>query len=689
MELVYTTSKSAKEMVKLYFARGGKRHHYGFCYWVVFSLWCMLGACLMGVWAGFAVDYGIDANCILFGLILICSLPYLHCLGEVLHFMRAYRRRKNNRIEYRLTDSEFAFVSGERRYSAPWSKVAKNFKVDKNAIYLYGGKDMPFEAKFIPNWRGRGAERKEIVAILKKAGLKAFPAYTISCFVALFLSIPMYCLYFNAGGIEWGEYDVPERGELRVEMQEVPDEDNALEALWALTNVCTLASSEDSAHSNEWNFVEDYAWSYPIAVDGKAHESNMVLRTEKESRNRARKIVDDNKAFFDGFHAAMSRKGFFDKERAAWGHALKTEDDGNGGTLYKSYEFAYSRILDFGRLVELKAQVDLENGDLEAAKSAIEDLHALGEKLSGNANTIFECKVGGYVLRMSYAKMCEAVAMGKISDEMVDRFSQILDEDFARLPEYREKAARRRLAHICAQLVEIIRDADDSDRINCQFDAVLLGEGRCGKGGSAFRFPGEFSYDLHRRKTMSRIAEIFRAATSGGELPKKELPKKSIETVARHMLPNGIGDLMISRILDYAVHMVGKCPSCGDDSGFKTAEFRRLRARLVLAAAKWRKEHNGENTPSLEALVPEYIAAVPDDPWDKAGGPVKYDAALGVVWSVGEKGDYDYRKVAKQLAENESPLSEDVKDAVSKNAFRLDAQPILFPGNADGAKAVQ
>ena len=684
MELVYTTEKSAKEMAKLHLARGGEDHHYGFWYWVASSLFILLLACSMGAWAGFAVDYCIDTGYILSGLLLIYSLSFLPSLGSLIRFMKAYRRRKNNRIEYRLTDTEFAFVSGERRYSAPWSKVAKKFKVGKNAIYLYGGKDMPFEAKFIPDWRGRGAERKEIVAMLKKAGLKSFPFHTISFSLGPFLVLPFACLYFYTGGIEWGEYDVPEKGELRVEMREVPDEDNALEALWALTNVCTLASSEDSAHSNEWNFVEDYTWSYPIAVDGKAHESNIVLRTEKESRNRARKIVDDNKAFFDGFHAAMSRKGFFDKERAAWGHALKTEDDGNGGTLYKSYEFAYSRILDFGWLVELKAQVDLENGDLEAAKSAIEDLHALGEKLSGNANTIFECKDGGYVLRMSYAKMCEAVAMGKISDEMVDRFSQILDEDFARLPEYREKAARRRLAHICAQLVEIIRDADDSDRINCQFDAVLLGEGRCGKGGSAFRFPGEFSYDLHRRKTMSRIAEIFRAATSGGELPKKELPKKSIETVARLMLPNGTGD----RILDHAVHVV-KCPSCRDDSGFKTAEFRRLRARLVLAAAKWRKEHNGENPPSLEALVPEYIAAVPADPWDKAGGPVKYDAALGVVWSVGEKGDYDYRKVAKQLAENESPLSEDVKDAVSKNAFRLDAQPILFPGNADGAKAVE
>ena len=62
---------------------------------------------------------------------------------------REYRGRKTHLVEYTLTDTELAFVSGDMRYSAPWSAVAKKFKVDKNAVYLYGG-DMPLEARCIP-----------------------------------------------------------------------------------------------------------------------------------------------------------------------------------------------------------------------------------------------------------------------------------------------------------------------------------------------------------------------------------------------------------------------------------------------------------------------------------------------------------------------------------------------------------
>ena len=146
---------------------------------------------------------------------------------------------------------------------------------------------------------------------------------------------------------------------------------------------------------------------------------------------------------------------------------------------------------------------------------------------------------------------------------------------------------------------------------------------------------------------------------------------------------------MISTIMN---NTIADCPSCSEkhcNEYLSLAEFRRLRARLVLAAAKWRKNHNGENPPSLEALVPEYIATVPADPRGNAGSPVKYDAALGVVWSAGEKGDYDCRKVAELLAGDKGPLSRGVKYATQKNAFRLDAQPILFPSEDDSTEAVE
>jgi hypothetical protein len=61
--------------------------------------------------------------------------------------------------------------------------------------------------------------------------------------------------------------------------------------------------------------------------------------------------------------------------------------------------------------------------------------------------------------------------------------------------------------------------------------------------------------------------------------------------------------------------------------------FRRT-AIAVLAAERFRRAHAGQPPPSLEALVPEFLASVPQDPFD--GQPLKYRVAADsyVVYSV-------------------------------------------------------
>jgi hypothetical protein len=100
----------------------------------------------------------------------------------------------------------------------------------------------------------------------------------------------------------------------------------------------------------------------------------------------------------------------------------------------------------------------------------------------------------------------------------------------------------------------------------------------------------------------------------------------------------------------------------------------RICPRLVIAAAKWHRAHGGENPPSLEALVPAYLASVPKDPWSKFGAPIQYDAALGVAWSVGKDGKYDYRKVAKER--KPAAVDSSADGDTQKYAFRLDGKPI-------------
>ena len=70
-----------------------------------------------------------------------------------------------------------------------------------------------------------------------------------------------------------------------------------------------------------------------------------------------------------------------------------------------------------------------------------------------------------------------------------------------------------------------------------------------------------------------------------------------------------------------------------------------IRNRLVLAAAKWRLDHDNAQLPSLEILVPNYIESVPQDPYSKNGGTLRYHSGTGVVWSVGKDGNFDFEKM--------------------------------------------
>ncbi len=64
-------------------------------------------------------------------------------------------------------------------------------------------------------------------------------------------------------------------------------------------------------------------------------------------------------------------------------------------------------------------------------------------------------------------------------------------------------------------------------------------------------------------------------------------------------------------------------------------------AQTALAIERWRLAHGGSLPPSLNALVPEYLAAVPEDPMD--GKPLKYRVLSPgyVVYSLGEDGTDD------------------------------------------------
>ena len=60
--------------------------------------------------------------------------------------------------------------------------------------------------------------------------------------------------------------------------------------------------------------------------------------------------------------------------------------------------------------------------------------------------------------------------------------------------------------------------------------------------------------------------------------------------------------------------------------------------RAIMAIARYRRKH-GSPPPTLEALTPEFLDAVPRDPFD-AGRPLGYNAEQGTLHTVGADGKF-------------------------------------------------
>ena len=471
-------------------------------------------------------------------------------------------------------------------------------------------------------------------------------------------------IYFCIGGIEWGDWTIPDETDLRLEVREVPDEENAYLALQALTNVYHVAEGDDeSAEISDETFVMYYGDPSFRGHVGDDLGKWSAIRSDPASPERAARILADNAEFFEGFKKALSLNGYVDVDARR-----KCARSAKEGKMTFAMSFSTFRpFLKFARLVKMRSQVAIEKGDVEAAVSDIADMHALGQRLKINNEDLILYVCGGWIEKFSFAKMCDIVATGNATEEILGRFGNMVAVSEANAPMAWERALKAEIAKH-SEGVEWHCNHPDKALIyagpifyNIEGDTVsptilcrLLAN-----------WPGFAKFAFHRREMLYRQTMLDRAMLAGDD----GLTEMILREIPRSMfLPNCVGNNMIA----------GLCPILSPLS--KESSLNRLCPRLVLASEKWRRAHGGVNPPSLDALVPDYLADVPRDPWSKSGEPIKYAAALGVAWSVGFKGNYDYREIVKGNANGNTSATD---GDTQKYAFRLDGRPIDFSVAAD------
>ena len=465
--------------------------------------------------------------------------------------------------------------------------------------------------------------------------------------LAVLLVAAAFTLYLYIGGFDDVAGLSLDDADMIVELDDVPDDENAFLTFISATNYYSVAS--------DWriNLNDDQFLDYGVAFTNDAYYAAKA-RSLTNAAERADAILASNETFFATMSKGVRQKSYRNVSPRV--------------PPFKTFSMPPIAFFAFARLLRLKAQRELERGELDAATDTIAEIHAFGRLVLENEPSCVGYHLGGTIQCYAYGKMCDAVGMGIAKDTMLERFLELVKADAA--------AADADVARVICGEYTIVRSGLDgwtSKRVEAGLDwnnrvvALLYGIFGCdyspswaGRFTEAFyhvllRWPGYMQFALHPHATRARLVAIARKVIAGEDVSSERVSKALF---APNCFGNGIANVFVS-----ALQASGKTVA--------RIRFAQTNAMVILAVAKWRRKNGGGNPPTLDVLVPEYLAKVPIDPWSKDRRPLSYHPEDGVVWSVGQLGHFNYIK----YLEAHRVAKKSIRIKLPKCAFRIDGRP--------------
>ncbi len=447
-------------------------------------------------------------------------------------------------------------------------------------------------------------------------------AFLKTLVLAVLLVAAAFTLYLYIGGFDDVAGLSLDDADLIVELDDVPDDENAFLTFMSATNYYSVAS-DYRADLDDNQFLD-----YGVAFTNDAYYAAKA-RSLTNAAERAEALLASNETF------SMP---------------------------------PITTFVAFARLLRLKAQRELERGELDAATDTIAEIHAFGRLVLENEPSCVGYHLGGTIQCYAYGKMRDAVGMGLATNTMLEQFLELVKADAA--------AADADVARVIRGEYTTVRSGLDvmtRERIESGIDwgnhalSLLYGTFGCdyspswtGRFTEAFyrvllRWPGYIRFALHPHATRARLIAIARKAIAGEDVSSERVSKALF---APNCFGNGIANVFVS-----ALRASGKTVA--------RIRFAQTKAMVILAVAKWRRKNVGGNPPTLDVLVPEFLPSVPADPWGKDRRPLSYHPEDGVVWSVGQLGHFNY---IKYLGANRV-AKKSIRKELPKCAFRIDGRP--------------
>ena len=470
----------------------------------------------------------------------------------------------------------------------------------------------------------------------------------LSCVGLVLLAAVAVTVYFYIEGRRDADVAMVDDADLRLPEEALADEDNAFVAFMSATNhYAVLSDNRTEERMEDSGFIGGYGIAFPDTLSYAQQ-----ARNEPQAAARADAILAAHEPFFAVLAEGVRRKGY----RAI--PALEVFFESSAPNPPSSKFIVYDDLL------RLKAQRELERGELEAATQTIELLHAFGAKLMTHTDGGYTTLIGTILKEKAYQKMVDAVGMGLLTDEMGKRFEACLEADARTFQADYERMVRADYAFQigCIERMtgEDLIEGWVASQIHSLYHERTFSE-KCIEflQSAICHWPGYLRFAYHPRTTRAMLADLTRRVLQGDV-------NAATDKNIRFLTPNHIGRSCVS--VEMPKTMM---------PAFKSLRFDYAKVQLVLATAKWKQRNSAAYPPSLEALVPDYLPAVPADPWSDDARPLAYHPATGTVWTIGAGEPFDYHDYleAPEVDKDSGMMSYELRH----HTFRLDGKPHPLP----------
>jgi len=271
--------------------------------------------------------------------------------------------------------------------------------------------------------------------------------------------------------------------------------------------------------------------------------------------------------------------------------------------------FSISAFMKMFHLMGWETELEIENGQIEAAVANVRALAALSETMQSGAESVI-------------CWLCGRAPCGAALD-------------FAGRIALSPDATEENLQELC----RMAHSLSDTERNRRNLYNLVGREAFYAFGGAQQTLEREssgkkstiaslYSYQPNRTKRIYNDIAI-RART----LLTNDYSKAGWATLYegvnglhhRFFMPNSKGRVLLAAVVPVWEN-VAKNAATGDFAG---------RAIEIVVAAELYRRRNGKRPDSLSALVPEFMTAIPTDPY-KPDSALNYDAQRGIIWTVGE-----------------------------------------------------